>query len=86
MPHRKPLGTLCRTNCDWDGPPPALGDYLVTPAETWYRVAGIEETARPSKLNLVLERVSREQADAEPAPVHAFHWYERRRRAPTPRR
>jgi hypothetical protein len=58
MAHRKPLGTTCRTVADWEGEHPTPGDYLVSPAVTWYRVLGVEEKANPKKVGLVLERIA----------------------------
>lgn len=59
MPHRKPLGSLCHTRADWRGAHPSLLDFLFTPAGTWYRIVGIEETRSRRKLNLTLERIAR---------------------------
>lgn len=83
MAHRKPLGTTCRTTCDWLGDTPQLGDYLVTQAGTWYRVVGIEEKANPQKLGLVLERIAGPDC-ASPlfdwaARIFEFEWYPRDR-------
>ena len=78
MPHRKPLGTTCRTRCRWyHGEPPILGDYLVTPAETHYLIVGISETGNKHVFNLLLERAA-EPAGA--AIVHPFEWDSRKPR------
>lgn len=84
MAHRKPLGTTCHTNADWEGEHPALLDYLRTPANTWYRIVGIEERANPKKLGLTLERVAprtvievREEDAVGRRGVHDFEWYSR---------
>ncbi len=87
--HRKPLGTTCRTLADWHGPLPMLGDYLVTPAGTWYLVVGIEEKRNPAKVGLVLERAAEPCMDAAECSavnpdgtvglIHEFEWYPRRR-------
>lgn len=79
MAHRKPLGTTCHTNADWKGEKPVLGDYLVTPADTWYRIIGVEEKANPEKVGLLLERVARPQPWTK-GRVHEFEWYLRDRR------
>jgi len=62
---------------DWEGGNPAIGDYLVSQAGTWYRVAGEEETRNPAKVRLVLERIAEPDA---PGRVHEFVWYRRDRR------
>jgi hypothetical protein len=91
--HRKPLGTTWRGPIDWEGPLPALGDFLRSEAGTWYRIVGIEETANPKRPRLVHERVAsptgvegrapypRVVADTDGAHrVHDFYWYPRERR------
>lgn len=78
MAHRKPLGTTCHTNADWVGERPGLGDYLVTPAETWYRVLGVEEKRNPAKIGLLLERIAGPDRSGR---VFEFEWYPRERRA-----
>lgn len=93
MAHRKPLGTTCRTTADWPGEKPRLRDYLVTPAGTWYRIVGVEESSNPDKVKLMLERIApktlievrqedydRIVSDGRPR-VHEFQWYERKRKA-----
>jgi hypothetical protein len=59
MAHRKPLGTTFTSTFDWDGPHPELGDYLVSMADTWYLVVGVQEKANPKKVGLTLERIAR---------------------------
>lgn len=97
MAHRKPLGTLTSWMAfDWHGEHPLVGDYLVSDAGTWYRVAGVEEKTNGRKVGLMLERVARPPA-LDDCDTHAptrwviegtierrvfeFQWWPRDRRA-----
>lgn len=57
--HRKPLGSVFSCTFDWRGEAPSLNDFLVSQADTWYRVVGVEEKANPAKVGLVLERIEK---------------------------
>lgn len=94
MAHRKPLGTMFTSTFDWQGPHPALLDYLVSQADTWYRVVGVQEKTSPTKIGLTLERVGGPEGEVFRGPsgrcgvvegvevrlVHNFEWYPRHRR------
>lgn len=81
MAHRKPLGSTFTSTFDWRGQVPEPLDYLVSGAETWYRVVGVEEKANPAKVGLMLERIAKPTGEFHDAVVHTFEWYPRSSKA-----
>ncbi len=82
MAHRKPLGSTFTSTFDWEGPHPWLEDFLVSAADTWYRVVGVQEKANPRRVGLTLERIAKPAwpLSEHDGQVHEFVWYDRGRR------